>query len=492
MTEEHRKPKRKFRPYRAFVKLFGVRYPEEKSHWILLTKRFRRIVLGVILLVLVAVVSFLFYFSARPEFCNSCHIMEKYVESWRVSSHNEVSCLDCHFAPGWGNFLRSKLAATSDVITVLTGKARGKPYSEIEDASCLRDGCHETRLLEGKVVFKGKYNFDHTPHLAELRRGKKLRCTSCHSQIVQGAHIAVTETVCFACHFKGLVHDRTLDPIGGCTSCHDAPTETIKTARGITFDHGPFLDRDVACWKCHFDSVRGTGDVPRQVCLTCHSEREKLEQYTDAQFMHDWHVTKRKVECYRCHDEIVHGLHPEPIAQKSGCTMCHFGGHGTHTDMFAGRGGRGVEPNPSEHSLANVDCVACHEMPSLTRDKVIVDTGTHKAKEHACLACHGSRMAGTLEEWKSTLNETLLEVKEEITAAEAAFANQPDTDPRKGEVKVLLETARYNYEFIKKASGVHNLPYAMDLLDIALESATEAKEITEASTTTSKIAQQEQ
>ena len=36
----------------------------------------------------------------------------------------------------------------------------------------------------------------------EMTRGIKLRCTSCHSQIVQGQHMAVTATTCFLCHFK--------------------------------------------------------------------------------------------------------------------------------------------------------------------------------------------------------------------------------------------------------------------------------------------------
>ena len=83
---------------------------------------------------------------------------------------------------------------------VTATRARG-PSAEIPDASCLRSGCHETRLLSGRVDFHG-IPFDHTPHLEEGRRGKTLRCTSCHSQIVQGSHMTVTTTTCFLCHFK--------------------------------------------------------------------------------------------------------------------------------------------------------------------------------------------------------------------------------------------------------------------------------------------------
>lgn len=473
--EDKAKPKRKRRPFRRVLKILGIHYSQDKGHWILLTRRHRRIILGLILFVLVGFTSFFFYFSTRPEFCNSCHIMEPYVASWKTSSHKDVPCNDCHYAPGWREVLRAKVAAGSQVIKTLTGTEGVKLHAEVEDASCLRSGCHETRKLKGEVLFKKKYKFDHGPHLTGLRRGKKLRCTSCHSQIVQGSHITVTESVCFTCHFKGQVHDRVLDPIAGCTSCHDAPTEPVKTADGYTFKHKPYVERKVACWKCHFDSVQGTGDVPRQVCRTCHSEQEKLAKYDDHTFIHNWHVTKRKVECFRCHSEIRHGLHPEPYEQDPRCARCHSGGHGAHGDMFAGRGGRDVKGTPDKHSLANVDCVACHEIPSLSQHgRSLADTTTFKATSIACVECHGSKMKGTLSEWQSTLDEMLVDAKEELAKARKAFDQMPDDHPHKAKVKTLLESAQHNCTFVATASGAHNLNYAMDLLDAATDSAGDA------------------
>jgi hypothetical protein len=35
------------------------------------------------------------WYTSRPEFCNSCHIMEPYYESWQESSHSHVSCIKC-------------------------------------------------------------------------------------------------------------------------------------------------------------------------------------------------------------------------------------------------------------------------------------------------------------------------------------------------------------------------------------------------------------
>ena len=200
---------------KRFIGVFGVQYTQDKGHWMLLTRRFRRIILGLIVLVVAALGSFFFYFSSSPGFCKSCHIMDTYVASWQGSKHKDVRCDKCHYAPGWRNVVRAKVAATSQIIQTITGTEGSKLHAEVEDAACLRGGCHETRLLKGKVTFKGKYLFDHTTHLSttKLRRGKKLRCTSCHSQIVQGSHITVTESVCFTCHFKGHIQERLLDPI---------------------------------------------------------------------------------------------------------------------------------------------------------------------------------------------------------------------------------------------------------------------------------------
>ena len=471
--EHQEKPERKLGLFKRFLGIFGIRYPREPGQWMLLTRRFRIIILLVVLGVVAAFCWFFFYYSNSPRFCNSCHFMEPYVASWENSSHKEVACKKCHFPPGWKNVLRGKIAATTEPIKTLTRTHSTKPHAEIEDASCLREGCHETRLLEGKVLFKGKYNFDHTPHLTELRRGKKLRCTSCHSQIVQGSHLTVTEGVCFTCHFKNRVHGREEDPIAGCTSCHDAPTEPIKLAGGASFNHKPYLDRNVDCWKCHFDTVQGTGEVAKQVCHNCHSEPEKLQKYADSQFIHDWHVSKRKVECSQCHSEIRHGLHPEPYQQEASCGLCHSAGHSAHEDMYAGRGGKGVQAQPSSMHQTNVDCLACHQAPSFEGATHPTDMATYRATEKACLDCHGSSMKGTLDDWLEVLNETLSEAQAELDRAQKAYQAIPQEHSQKAQAKELLEVAEHNCEFVAKARGVHNLEYAMDLLDKASQNSTE-------------------
>jgi nitrate/TMAO reductase-like tetraheme cytochrome c subunit len=448
-----------------------------RGEGLLLTRRFLYLCMAVLLLLLGGMVGFVLY-SSTPAFCGSCHVMDPYVASWQASSHHNVACIKCHFAPGWRNVVRSKFLASKYVANTLAGVPMTKPHAEIEDASCLRDGCHETRLIKSQVLFKGTITFDHARHLGELRRGKQLRCTSCHSQIVQGQHLAVTESVCFTCHFKGQIHDRLTDPIAGCTGCHSKLPKSITLAGGQTFKHQPFVDRKVACWRCHSDSVQGTGEVPRQVCLNCHSEPDKLEKYSDPAFMHDWHVTKRKVECFQCHSEIRHGQHPEPVAvSNSSCAACHSGDHGLQAELYSGKGGLGVEKMPSAMFVAGVGCIACHEMPNPAKTAHGAGLTTFEADPKACVECHGGAYKNMLGQWQETLGEDLGKAKAALAKAEAAYQQQPD-GPQKAKAGPLLEVARHNCEFVEKARGVHNIDYATELLKKASDNLAEVLRLT--------------
>jgi len=461
---------------RRCLEVFGICFGRQSGQWVVLTRRFPFIVLALGIGMLFAFGGFVYY-TSTPTFCNTCHYIKPFVASWKSSTHSMVTCNKCHFPPGFGHFVRGKFAGLAELVKTVTKTHGPKPHAEVENAACLRGGGHETRLLEGKVLFKGKYEFDHVTHLTRLRRGKQLRCTSCHSQIVQGEHMTVTESVCFTCHFKGRVHERVLDPIAGCTSCHAAPVQPVELAQGETFEHQPFLQRGVPCWKCHFDAVQGTGDVPRQVCLDCHGEADKLVKYADSEFMHDLHVTRRKVECFQCHGEIRHGLKPEPHAGKISCATCHSAGHTLQEDMFAGRGGKGAGEMPSRHSLRQVDCVACHEVPAFEPGGPEKDMVTYEATEKPCLECHGSGVEGMLDMWKTALSDALADAKREVARAQEAYTALPPDCPGKAEVKALLDEAILNCDFVEKAHGVHNPGYTFELLDRAVSAAEEAARI---------------
>jgi nitrate/TMAO reductase-like tetraheme cytochrome c subunit len=68
--------------------------------------------LTIVVAVIVAL-PFLFYgaaeYTSRPKFCNTCHYMEPFYESWQVSSHSDISCTYCHFEPGLAGKIEGKL-----------------------------------------------------------------------------------------------------------------------------------------------------------------------------------------------------------------------------------------------------------------------------------------------------------------------------------------------------------------------------------------------
>jgi nitrate/TMAO reductase-like tetraheme cytochrome c subunit len=278
--------------------------------------------------------------SSQPAFCGTCHIMKPYYESWKTSTHNDVPCVECHIPPGITAELQKKYEALSMVVKYFTGTYGTNPWAEISDEACLRPGCHEQRLLVGREVFKNVL-FDHRPHLLEMRREKKLRCTSCHSQIVQGQHIAVTESTCFLCHFK---ETKLNEGTARCTLCHEIPEKLITTA-GLSFDHADVKRLGMECTLCHNNVVKGDGDVPQERCYICHNDPARLARLGDVELLHRTHVTEHKVDCLNCHLEIQHKVPKELEIVATECQTCHVGGgHSPQRDLYVGIGGKGGSP----------------------------------------------------------------------------------------------------------------------------------------------------
>ena len=423
-------------------------------------------------------------YSMQPDFCRSCHIMEPYYQAWHSSTHKNVPCTDCHFEPGLQNTIKGKFEASSQAAKFITGTYGSKPHAQIHDVSCMRSGCHEKRILEGKVDWSPPgYNvtikFDHKPHLSEERRGKELRCVSCHSQIVQGQHLVVTLDTCFLCHMKGKEHGRNEQTVGGCTSCHTAPKAKVKLATG-DFDHADYLKRGVTCNNCHSESIKGDGQVPRQVCWNCHNQPAQVAQFGETAKMHRAHISEHKVECSSCHLQIEHGLNPtgsnilsvaasetrlssHASFDSGACGTCHQQTHGGPTELYRGTGGRGVPDMPSPMSRAQVDCIACHKSKQTANDAVATVIGqTFKATQDSCNYCHGTKYDGALDSWKRQIDAHLKK-------AEDAYAKAVAASDGSLRVKRLLDDADHNIRLVKLGHGVHNLAYSTALLNAAIE-----------------------
>ncbi|MFB6285989.1 MAG: cytochrome c3 family protein [Candidatus Bipolaricaulia bacterium] len=399
--------------------------------------------------------------SSQPGFCGTCHVMAPYYESWKTSSHDDVKCVECHIPPGITNELRKKFEASSMVVSYFTGTYGTKPWAEVPDASCLRPGCHEQRLLSGREVYENVV-FDHQDHLTEMRRGKELRCTSCHSQIVQGKHIAVTKSTCFLCHFK----DQPINHgTATCTLCHDVPEKTVTTG-GLKFDHGDVKRYDMNCANCHSGVVQGQGNVPESRCVSCHNKPARLQRYEETQFLHEKHVTEHKVECLQCHNEIQHESSERLKHAEGNCATCHAdGGHSPQRDLYVGLGAKDVEPRASKMYLAGVRCESCH----------ILTEGDRKvASSISCMSCHGADFKPVYANWTDTMKRRL----DRLKAERKRVASQvPDSSE-------AYQRANANIDFVERARAIHNPRYASDILERAHQDLRQALQSASASVPT--------
>lgn len=435
--------------------------------------------------------------TAQPQFCNSCHIMEPYYQSWVDSKHADVACIDCHYEPGSLETLEGKFKALSQLAKYVTRTQGTKPWAEVSDQSCMRSGCHSVRMLEGPVSFRN-IKFDHRHHLLESRRGRRLRCVSCHSQIVQGEHVSVTSSVCITCHFMP-GHDGTIpEKSSDCLTCHGPPSEPVDVA-GRAFVHAEYVERGVNCRDCHQPVIQGDGTVRKERCHSCHAEVGHIERRGETDFLHEKHVTEHKVECFECHDEIHHGLLPleRPEATPGeGCNTCHASSHEAAGLLYAGTGAVGVPDRPSRMYETRVVCAACHtgrsgyHVRDPLQDPLLGGTqGAHGASPHGsgehlarvasaanvdCIHCHGPAYDGMLAEWQGTVDEQLERLKPRLRELEEVLGGEPASTARP-----LVEEARRNLTLVALdgSRGAHNVAYALDALRAGAERIDEASRI---------------
>ncbi len=407
--------------------------------------------LGIFLLVFILAAEF----TSQSRFCAVCHYMKPFYESWQASSHGQIECQVCHYPPGLRSKLRAKVEGLLQVGRYWTKLyLKSKPWAEIPDEACLRPGCHDRRLLEGQVKFQTVV-FDHKIHFEDLRRGKKLRCTSCHSQIVQGEHITVTESTCFICHFKKSEH---YPRVADCNHCHKP--ENLPTNK-TRYDHQVALQNNLPCQRCHIQVTLGDGIVPRENCYKCHWEKDRLDRYEETELIHSTHITAHKIECNQCHLEIQHKVIKD-VEVLADCRACHSGFHEAQKILYAGEGGKGpVHPLPSIKMEKGLSCQGCHVLHEAVGSKVI-PSETLKASGESCETCHGQGFSQLLKQWEEAAQKEISLSKAALDKAQTEL--EASRSEKKEEAKKLLSNAAFNIAVVEKGKAVHNMAYSQELL----------------------------
>lgn len=191
-----------------------------------MTKQITKILLIVLLLIVVLFFSgYTVWNVANPEkTCASCHEINPSVGAWQMSSHREISCLECH-----GTALSNGMHSMREKANMV--------FSHIKEEKQNRDiGMTESQVIETMY-----------------------RCINCHQEEYKkwqsGGHSAT-----YADIFLNERHNKIEQPYWDCFRCHGAHYEgTIYDLVDPVSTTGP--------WKIIDE---GKADDPSMTCLTCH------------------------------------------------------------------------------------------------------------------------------------------------------------------------------------------------------------------------------
>lgn len=397
-------------------------------------------------------------------FCgSSCHIMRPYYEDWKTSAHSEVPCVDCHLEPSEEQQFVPQFKAVKQVASYLTRTYGEHRRAEVNDASCLAGDCHSKRLLDGRVTFADNIRFDHTPHLQQLRRGKILRCTTCHARVAMGAHVTVVEDACFICHFKD---GGKVAATSDCLLCHNTG-EKENPAQDDSFDHRPLREKGVPCRSCHQTVTRGNGKLKPESCRECHDQPMYDDLDEPVELLHRVHVTDHKVECSNCHDPIEHSLPDVSAMESLNCGSCHEDNHSGILDMYKGTGAKGITPLPSPMHKAHVGCTGCHIVPNPTGGMGAVFKGVSMiAVKAACQSCHSKSYAPMVDQWKRDISSALSDAKRALEKTERALSVESFEDAK---IRRTMDNVRHNILFVENSTPIHNRDYAVKILEEAVK-----------------------
>jgi len=446
-----------------------------------MNKKVVLIVLAVIVVITVSGIIGAEYYTSRPSFCGSCHIMKNYYESWKKDKHSEkdITCVDCHYPPGEKHALKSKFKGLGQLFTYLgTGTNVVRTPAKVSDLSCKTSECHpEEKFMDKKIQYTEKIPYIHNTHKDKTIEGQSLHCDTCHQHVKTESHFEVPKVACYLCHFKEAKFN---EGRAKCSSCHAIPDKPMnKIEEGAEppknlITHKTLEAKEVACQSCHYQIIQGQGYIKKEDCFNCHEySEEMLKKAEDKKLMHLEHVAAQNAKCFDCHTPIEHKEIEFMEVARSNCSTCHPDHHVQQKMLIAGSGGNGIDQDyPIRHFNVKVNCFGCHTKDSADMKGVKVMTGN----PDTCAACHTEQEKKLVEKWKADIFDVLDEAREieqeALKAIEGAKGQQSSDKIKKAMAMVAI--GQENIKIVVAGGGVHNKKYSVLLLDIAIEKFDEA------------------
>jgi nitrate/TMAO reductase-like tetraheme cytochrome c subunit len=432
--------------------------------------------LGIMVMIVISVLFTAEYYTSRPQFCGSCHIMERYYNSWEKSKHGEkdVTCVDCHYAPGEKYTLKATFKGLGQLFAYLATYVEAKEVrtpAKVSDISCMTSDCHPKQKLQDKQVkFTEKISYVHKTHFDKTVEGQKLHCGICHTHVRAEKHFEVPKVACYLCHFKEAKFNEGRSK---CSLCHEIPKKSLQKQkdeekpdeRPIT--HQTLEEAKVPCQSCHYELVQGTGGIKKEDCFDCHDySSEMLKKADDKKMMHTEHIAAQNAKCFDCHSPILHREIEFLDPVRETCFTCHPDHHRYQKLLLFGDKGKDVMGVPGLMYNVKTNCIGCHVDLRLIKGEKV-----RHGSAKACVACHTEKHEEMMKEWKDKTSEELKYAKEFEKKAEEAIENAKGNVPEKKleNAMALLEEGQENMHIVEYGGGVHNKKYSIILLDSAMD-----------------------
>ncbi|MET0049184.1 MAG: NapC/NirT family cytochrome c, partial [Sedimenticola sp.] len=451
------------------------------------------------------------YYTSRSSFCGgSCHTMTEQYEAWKTNTHHasnnpdgiQAECIDCHFLPGEKYSLKAKYEGLRHLAAYLYNPNAPLPIRPvIKDGACLQSGCHSRdELSQVEIQFTEKVRFKHGVHFGtEALDGHDITCDTCHFKTTAEKHFEVPKEICYLCHLK--LEKPTLDKaqmangeikkisfedrpsisfnegVSRCDICHTIPTNSLQsqlqvgdpanTKKPIT--HQSIQESGVACESCHFEVVKGhgeieTGNVVSNGCLTCHNRSQTLLATSgDKELMHDKHVSD-KADCFDCHTVVEHRNRTDHLDfVRNDCQLCHVDQHKYQKLLLAGTP-VDEETSGPPHLMyeVNTNCMGCHLKKTLSRGHDV-----RTASGDTCAACHTEQHRQMLSDWKNQLEKEISGAEELEYEVNKLFTEVKESLSREQarEAEAMIAKGSELLNIVRVGNGVHNKKYAINILD---------------------------
>ncbi len=344
--------------------------------------------------------------------------MNSYHDSWKVSTHKDVPCVQCHIPPGFQHFVVAKLNGLGQVVDDLLARTSTKPSASVSDFSCTRAGCHTLDKPNGKAdaksiyaasyAFQYPFKFDHGKHLNLEHRGIEIHCTTCHLHARGTKHFEVDTNNCVTCHLTYAVAPAPAMQLAPASQPEAAaPGGVAQTqpgggASGGSLSRAPaaYTQPDVALTAIFppgttqpdWTAITGpaaarpaAGKVPPTQCTSCHNVPDKPVMYRGLEVVHAEYVSYGAA-CESCHRGIT--IPAKPVGDEQ-CFGCHdFGAkriadpaenHRVHSqgkhkvECYSCHGLASHGPTAEAMRLEKIECQSCH------RGEHLVQQSTYKS-----------------------------------------------------------------------------------------------------------------